>query len=141
MGKGGRPPKIAMPSDKALTLLGTSLPVGKGDEVYRFACGVIGRLAEAKGYRMAIEKDRINAVVFLGNQCIAVEVSVSTQPDDELQNIRQSLGKEYERIVIAFLDCRATERTAHLLATQLSPEQRHNIAISSINHSSQHLVF
>jgi hypothetical protein len=141
MGKGGRPPKIAMPSAKALTLLGTSLPVGKGDKVYRFACGVIGRLAEAKGYRIAIEKDWINALVFLGNQCIAVEVSVSMQPDDELQNIRQSLGKEYERIVIAFLDFRATERMAHLLATQLSPEQRHNIAISSINHSSQHLVF
>jgi hypothetical protein len=54
VGRRERPPQIVIPSAKGLTLPGMVLPQGKGSEVHRFACEVIPRLAEAKGYQSVV---------------------------------------------------------------------------------------
>jgi hypothetical protein len=79
-------------------------------------CAAIARLAEAKGYTAAIEQEGIDVLVSHANKRLAIEVSVTTRPDDELHNIHRSLGKGYQRIIVAFLDRTALAKAAEHLA-------------------------
>jgi hypothetical protein len=98
-----------------------SRPQGKGGSEHRQIQTLVKSLGEAAGYRAEIEKavdgGFIDVLLRKENEVIAVEVSVTTDPSYELENLRKCLRLKPNKILIVSNDpihLRAIQRKAEI---------------------------
>jgi len=83
---------------------------------HRYLQLLVKRIAENMGFRVTLEKElfggagRIDAALENENRKIAVEISVSNEPDYETRNIQKCLAAGYAPVVMMSADARHLER-------------------------------
>lgn len=112
LGPGSRVAKFLLLTPKGFKTLdmGFGPGAGKGGTLHRYWQSVIKFHAEGNGYRATIEEQisdgREAADVGLerNGERLAVEISVTTDLNDEIGNVRKCLQARYDRVIILFLD-------------------------------------
>lgn len=119
-GAGGRLAKSITVTEKGLKILDTQSLPGKGGELHKQLQLMIKEQAEILGWRATVE-ERIEGTaetVDIGLErdevTVAVEISVTTDADNEIQNIQKCLAAGYDYVICAVSE----EKTMHALKTK-----------------------
>jgi hypothetical protein len=81
-------------------------PMGKGGQQHKYLQEMVKRLAEEKGFKATIEKQvvggkgSIDVALETERRNIACEISISTNPDQELGNIQKCLAAGFETVIV-----------------------------------------
>jgi len=107
LGRSKRKSKILALSSTGYGVLGLPPLPGKGGPAHQFLQKIIARRARQKGYEAAIEEVTLNgSQVDIGlskdNKKIAVEVSVTTRPNQIINNIVLALQGGYDEVISLF---------------------------------------
>lgn len=79
---------------------------GRGGQQHKYLQQLVKKCAEDKGYHASIEKEvldgagSVDVVLEKGKQAIACEVSITTDAEQELGNLRKCLKANFEKIVL-----------------------------------------
>ena len=93
------PPRIIKPKDDPLMM-------GKGGQQHRYIQQLIKRWSEGMGYKATIEKPiqngagQVDIVLEKDNRSIACEISVTTPPSHEVENIKKCLNESFDYIMV-----------------------------------------
>jgi len=104
-GKRGRLAKVLVLTEKGTFTLKKLLPAGKGGELHRQLQAMIKDQAEVFGWKANIEEriphslDSVDVGLRKNDVRVAVEISSTTYPDQELQNIRKCLNAGYDYVI------------------------------------------
>jgi len=118
--KPAEPPPLpaprALPKTKAM---------GKGGQEHRYLQQLIKRWAEGLGYRATIEKQldnggSVDVLLEKDDRGIACEISVTTTPEHEVQNIRKCLDADIAQVFAIGSDAKKLERVRKAAGTTLS---------------------
>ena len=119
-GKGGKPAKPIALTDKGRKVLETQRVPGKGGDLHKQLQDKIKEQAEALGWKAQVEEpiSRTGESVDIGLEKdevrVAVEVSVSTDAENEIGNIKKCLAAGYDYVICAVSD----EKTLNNLKTK-----------------------
>lgn len=107
LGRSKRKSKILALSSTGYGVLGLPPLPGKGGPAHQFLQKIIAHRAKQKGYKAAIEEVSLNgSQVDIGlskdNKKIAVEVSVTTRPEQIVNNIVLALQGGYDEVISLF---------------------------------------
>ena len=92
-------------SNISIPLLVDSLPVGKGGELHKQLQAIIKEQAEVFGWKANIEEriphslESVDVGLRKDDIRVAIEVSATTYPEQELQNIRKCLNAGYDYVI------------------------------------------
>jgi len=105
MGKRGRPAKYLIPSGKALALLPTPQPAGRGGPAHRHLQRLIVAEAQAKGFTPQTEYALpsggiVDVHVERASDRVAVEISMTSSAMRELDHIAACLEAGYQQIIV-----------------------------------------
>ena len=126
-GKKGRFAKVLIITDKGITALKKMLPVGKGGELHKQLQAMIKDQAEVFGWNATIEEriphslESVDVGLRKDDLRVAVEISSTTPPAQELQNIRKCLDSGYDYVISvasdekSLLDIKKEARNAFIL--------------------------
>ena len=103
-GKRGRRAKFLLPTMKALEIVPAALPPGRGGPLHRHLQQLVVSEAKEKGYTAVIEHELFNGGIVdvhvaSETERVAVEISITTDVDDELEHIQACLEAGYDRMV------------------------------------------
>ncbi len=104
-GKKGRLAKVLVLTEKGTSILKKLLPAGKGGELHKQLQAMIKDQAEVFGWKSNIEEriphslDSVDVGLKKDDVKVAIEVSSTTLPDQELQNIRKCLNAGYDYVI------------------------------------------
>jgi len=104
-GKRGRLAKVLVLTEKGTSALKKLLPVGKGGEFHKQIQFMIKEQAEVFGWKAKIEEriphslDSVDVGLKKDDVRVAIEVSATTYPEQELQNIRKCLDAGYDYVI------------------------------------------
>jgi len=104
-GKRGRLAKVLVPTEKGTSTLKKLLPAGKGGEFHKQIQSMIKDQAEVFGWKAKIEEriphslDSVDVGLKKDDVRVAIEVSATTYPEQELQNIRKCLDAGYDYVI------------------------------------------
>ncbi|MBK8464957.1 MAG: type IV secretion system DNA-binding domain-containing protein [Chloracidobacterium sp.] len=115
-----------------------SMPVpnsvaNQGLQQHRYLQSLVKRMGEDKGFRVTIEKPVFGGIgkidVALENETlrIACEISVTNEPDYEVQNIRKCLSAGYSPVILISADKRHLGKIREKAGEQLSAEEHSTI--------------
>jgi len=96
------PPKPKKPKP----LYTETAPLGRGGPEHKYLQGLVKQASEAQGYRAVIEKDilngqgKIDVSLERDDEIIACEISVTSTPEQELENVRKCLKADYRKVVV-----------------------------------------
>lgn len=87
---------------------------GRGGREHKYLQQLVAKLAQDRGFRAGVEHKlpgggRVD-VALEGPLRIACEISISTPPDHELENIRKCLAAGFQEVVLVALDTRQLAR-------------------------------
>lgn len=121
LGRSKRKSKILALTSTGYGVLGLPPLPGKGGPAHQFLQKIIAQRARQKGYEAAIEEVTLNgSQVDIGlskdNKTIAVEVSVTTRPDQIINNIVLALQGGYDEVVSLFTLSETLIETQKLLS-------------------------
>jgi hypothetical protein len=115
--------EVKPPSERAdeAPAMTRSIPTGgkasdRGTQQHRYLQSLIKRMAENKGFRATIEKEvfggvgKIDVALEDETRKIACEISVTNEPDYEVQNIRKCITAGYSPVVMISADARHLEK-------------------------------
>jgi hypothetical protein len=109
---------------------------GKGGRRHRYLQHLIKELAEQQGFRAAVEAPvrggagQIDVLLTRGDLAVAVEISVTTPPEQERENLRKCLTAGYERVVLVLAkSARSEARHRAVILEGLAPEQAARVTI------------
>lgn len=94
-----KPPKIVKPKDDPLMM-------GKGGQQHRYIQQLIKKWSEGMGYKATIEKPiqdgagQVDIVLEKDNRSIACEISVTTPPSHEVENIKKCLNETFDYVLV-----------------------------------------
>jgi hypothetical protein len=94
-----KPPKIIKPKDDPLMM-------GKGGQQHRYIQQLIKKWSEGMGYKATIEKPiqngsgQVDIVLEKDNRSIACEISVTTPPYQEVENIKKCLNETFDFVLV-----------------------------------------
>ena len=97
----------------------------KGYSQHRYLQALIKRIAEEKGFRAKVEqpildgKGRVDVELEIDGKKIACEISVTSSPVQELENIKKCLRAGYEEIIVCSPKKRNLERIKNFLSNEL----------------------
>ncbi len=104
-GKRGRLAKVLVLTEKGTSTLKKLLPAGKGGELHKQLQAMIKEQAEVFGWKANIEEriphslDSVDVGLKKDDVRVAIEVSATTYPELELQNIRKCLNAGYDYVI------------------------------------------
>jgi len=104
-GKRGRLAKVLVLTEKGTSTLKKLLPAGKGGELHKQLQAMIKDQAEVFGWKANIEEriphslDSVDIGLKKDDVRVAIEVSSTTYPEQELQNIRKCLNAGYDYVI------------------------------------------
>ncbi len=112
--------------------------IGKGGAVHQYFQQTIKYYAERQGYKVEIEKHlggqkTIDLSLENGNENVAIEISISTEADDELENIKKCLSANYDRIVVLCSKQRTVYKLQKLVKQHFKEAERAKTFISPLN--------
>ena len=94
---------------------------------------LIKKLAEQNGYRATIEqptadgKGRVDIGLESDDRRIACEITVTTSPEHELQNIRKCLASGYDLVILFASERKPLEKVKTLCLEELSESERQQV--------------
>lgn len=110
-------PKPIEPSKTRRTPIdATPATPGRGGQEHKYLQQLVKRLAEERGFRASIEEPagdgRADVVLRKADLSIAVEISITTDPDHEAENLRKCQAAGFERILFVVPDKKRREKLA-----------------------------
>lgn len=114
-------------SDNTSRSLPANVP-DQGLQQHRYLQSLVKRMAEDKGFRVTIEKPvfggigKIDVTLENETQKIACEISVTNEPDYEVQNIRKCLSAGYSPVVVISADKKHLQKIKRKASEDLSSE-------------------
>lgn len=117
-GKAASPPEPPQPA-----------PLGKGGAEHIYLQDIIKRWAGRRGWRVTVEKPvldglgRVDVALEREGMSVACEVTVTTPPKHELQNVQKCLAAGFEAVVVVSTE-RKVLRTAEKLVTDTLGDER-----------------
>ena len=137
-GKRGRRAKFLLPTMKALELAPAELPPGRGGPFHRHLQQLVVSEAKEKGYTAVIEHELFNGGivdVHVASEMerVAVEISITTDVDDELEHIQACLEAGYDRMVTLVYSDVTRDRLQKRLAEVVPDGDRDRIALLDVS--------
>lgn len=112
---------------------------GRGGPEHRYLQSLIREWAQARGYRADVEVElegggRVDLVITRpaeagSSERIACEVSVTTDPGHEIENVRKCLAAGFDRVFLVTLKQRLIHAVEKVLETELEGEERARVAV------------
>ena len=122
-----------LPVDVRTPMPPNAVVTDHGQQQHRYLQSLVKRMAENRGFRVMIEKPvfggigKIDVVLENESQRIAIEISVTNEPDYEVQNIRKCLSAGYNPVVMLSADTRHLGKIKQKAAEELSSEENNQI--------------
>jgi len=88
----------------------------RGNSQHRYLQMLVKRIAESRGFQATVEREvfggggRVDVALEKDGSRIAVEISVTNEPDYEVQNIQKCLAAGFETVVMISADARHLEK-------------------------------
>ncbi|MBS1520700.1 MAG: type IV secretion system DNA-binding domain-containing protein [Bacteroidetes bacterium] len=104
---------------------------------HRYLQTLIKKLAEGYGYQAAIEVPILNGSGYVDVELlkegikIAVEISVTTEPEWELHNVQKCLAAGYEKIVVCSKDEKKRSAIKKRINSSIAPSDQSKISVIS----------
>jgi len=137
LGQMGRRAKYAVPTFEGYRHLGEKPPGGRGGPIHKHFTDVIGRWAAQKGYDVLKEHGLPGGWVDLhlgrDGQETAVEISVTSTVEREMNNLAKCLEAGYSRVVILFLDRSMPEDFRDRVKESLGDEERKKVEVGCLD--------
>lgn len=132
LGPRSRIAKFLLLTPKGFKALGVDFDpgAGKGGFLHRYWQSVIKFHAEGNGYRATIEesipesREAVDVGLEREGKRLAVEISVTTNWNDEVGNIRKCLQARYDQVVILFLDENKTGEFRNIIGKIFTEAER-----------------
>jgi hypothetical protein len=108
---------------------------GKGGPEHTYLQELITRWAQERGFRSVIEDDlkgagRVDVALYRGDTRIACEISVSTTPEHEVENVAKCLKAGFPRVVVVSTKKRRLEKVKKLLSA-LPPDDQGKVLLAT----------
>jgi len=106
---------------------------GKGGPEHTYLQELIGRWAQEKGFRAAVEeqiaggKESVDIALYRGDLKIACEISVTTPLEYEVGNVEKCLAAGFGTVVVVSLKKGRLAKLDKLLAEALPPAERERV--------------
>lgn len=110
---------------------------GGGGRQHRYLAHLVKQLAEERGYRAALEEEilegagRVDVVLSRGERRVAVEISVTTGRDWELQNVEKCLSAGFPEVLVVSTNERHLKSLSRFIPGQLDEEARERVRFLS----------
>jgi len=134
LGKAKGKSNILALSRRGYEALGLPVLTGKGGPLHQFIQKIIAQHAEGKGYESTIEAESVNETqVDIGllkeGKKVAVEVSVTTRPEQIVRNIDLAFRGGYDEVISLFTLSETLANTKKLIRETLPEERRKKITL------------
>jgi len=137
LGQGGTLAKYAIPTLPGFRILGKEPYQGRGGPIHRHFQKVISDRARGHGYIVHTEHAIVGGSVDIHLEkegvTTAVELSVTSNADRELDNIRKCLDVDYHRVVVLFLDNKERDKAEMLAKISLSEREMKKITFGRLD--------
>jgi len=135
LGKSKRKSNILALSPRGYEAFGLPALAGKGGPLHQFIQKIIAQHAKRKGYEATIEAESVNETqVDIGlskdGKKIAVEVSVTTRPDQIVSTIDLAFRGGYDEVISLFTLSETLDKTKKLIREALPEERSEKITLS-----------
>ena len=135
-GKRGRLAKFLLPTTKALAPV--ALPPGRGGPLHRHLQQLVVAEAKEKGYTAVIEHELFNGGIVdvhvaSETERVAVEVSITTAVEDELEHIQACLEAGYDRLITLLYSESVRQGLEERLDQVVSSEDRERIELVDVS--------
>ncbi len=106
---------------------------GGGGKQHKYLAHLVKQLAEERGFKASIEEPildgagRVDVHLSRGTRKIAVEISVTTGRDWELQNVEKCLSAGYEEVLVVSTNERHLKSLARFIPANLDEEVRDKV--------------
>lgn len=101
---------------------------GRGGKEHKYLQHLVMQLAEQRGFRVALEEEipdrsgRIDVLLRRDQTAIACEISVTSTPEQEVENVRKCLGAGFQQVLVIAADQRRLGRLKSAIEKEVSPE-------------------
>jgi len=118
---------------------------GVGGREHRYLQTLIKKAAEKYGFRAVIEEPtldgqgKVDVGLHIGNKRIGCEVSLTTTPAQEIENIKKCLAAGYDQVVLCSPKIKRLKATEDLTAKQLKKAERKKLRFFQPEQLLQHL--
>ena len=109
---------------------------GRGGKEHKYLQHLVMQLAEQRGFRVALEEElsdrsgRIDVLLQRDQTAIACEISVTSTPDQEVENVRKCLGAGFQQVLVIAADQRRLERLKSAIEKEVSPDGLARVAFA-----------
>lgn len=129
--------KFAVPTLSGFRILGREPHHGRGGPIHRYFQRLISDWAQAQGYVVDVEHPVGDGSVdvHLEQESIAtaVELSVTSSAERELENMKKCFAAGYQRVIVLFLD-NEERKTAEVLAkSNFSKEEIDRVSFGTLD--------
>ena len=106
---------------------------GGGGKQHKYLAHLVKQLAEERGFKASIEEEildgagRVDVMLSRGSRKIAVEISVTTGRDWELQNVEKCLSAGYEEVLVVSTNERHLKSLARFIPPNLDDTMRDKV--------------
>jgi len=133
----GRKARTAIITPQGIVALGHPLPTGKGGALHQYFQRIIKTYAEKQGYQATIEQPldeqkSVDLSLVKGIEKTAVEISITTDANQEFNNIQKNLSAGYDRLIVLCADNQTLENLKKRKNQSFSPEIQGKIFLSPI---------
>lgn len=133
LGQGSRIAKFLLLTPEGFSALDAGFDRGKGGPLHKYWQSIICAQAENLGYAAKVEepipsgKEAVDIGLFKDGNKLAIEISVTTPAEHELDNAIKCLKAGYGQIVVLFLDEAKVKEFESLVKTNLTEEDRSKV--------------
>lgn len=133
----GRKSRVVLITSDGVKALGHPAPQGKGGALHQYMQRIVKSYAEKKGYQVVIEQSltqqkSVDLHLEKDGQKTAVEISITTDANQELANIQKCLTAGYDRIIVCCIDNQTKQSLEYLINRSLNAEMRGKMFIPPI---------
>lgn len=133
-------------SRKPMPEVPASIPTpGRGGTQHKYLQSLVSRWAEANGWRATIEEGildglgSVDVALRKGELAVACEISVTTAPEHEIQNIEKCLAAGFDRVVFVSPEKKTRNLVKAQLASVLEGSQTERVSICDPEELFEHL--
>lgn len=115
------PPGVPVPKKRTAQRkpLGEVAPLGRGGREHKYLQHLIKRLGEERGFRAFVEESvpdgRVDVVLRKESISLAFEISVTTEIEHELANLRKCLGAEFTKVFCVLIEVKRKDKFVRAL--------------------------
>jgi hypothetical protein len=142
LGAGGKRAQYLVPNQIVLEQFGIKLVQGRGKALHKYFQKEIAEQAKKHGFKAVIEEcvgtsEGPDVGLSKSGKRIAVEVSITSKPQTEAENISKNIKLGYNCVVLTFINKQALEKTSEII-NQRNPEKE--VRLCLINQFSEVLA-